>query len=82
MKSLGTRPTRARVRKLSAQACGVCSHGRANLKGQFDSAEDADALLVTHFYFGMSVSDGFAERATAAAVKGKARGLAVRQSSS
>lgn len=82
MKTFGTCPSRARVGEVSAQAGGVRRDGLAYLAGQLDRAEDADTLLLAQIYFGVSVSDSCAERATAAGVKGKTRGVAERQSES
>lgn len=87
VKPFGSRPARTCVGELPAQALGVCGRGFTHLTGHLDGAEDADSLTFTylahiHFYFGMSVKVSCAERATAASVKGKTRGVIARQSSS
>jgi hypothetical protein len=83
MKVFFATPTGASVGKSIAQTINVVLESLARACREFDSDEDAPGFdYHTHFVEGSRISRSFVALSTAALLKGKARGVTFRQSSS
>ena len=83
MQVLFTAPTRVNVRESFAQTIDMITQALSDDGRQFDRDEDPPVLgRFFHFGAGSRISVSFVAVSTAVLVKGKARGVTLRQSSS